>query len=150
LNPVPSHFLSFQPAAFSSCPPSRQRLSVFSVSAFLFLPALAPAPFSISVFSVSAFQFSAFSFFFCASALKSLIFNLCKSVPSVDQSLSLPFAKFVQFVDHSLSPAARRGRRRPTSLRADQYPSLSHFSAFQLFSVSAFLFRFSLSDQDPQ
>jgi hypothetical protein len=36
LNPVPSHFLSFQLAAFSSCPPSRQRLSAFQFSAFLF------------------------------------------------------------------------------------------------------------------
>jgi hypothetical protein len=34
LNPVPSHFLSFQLAAFSSCPPSRQRLSAFQHFSF--------------------------------------------------------------------------------------------------------------------
>jgi hypothetical protein len=60
LNPVPSHFLSFQPAAFSSCPPSRQRLSVFSVSAFQLFSS---EPLNLLFRQrLSAFSFQLFSF----------------------------------------------------------------------------------------
>jgi len=65
LNPVPFHYTSFQLAAFSSCPPSRQRLSAFSFqfSAFLFRFQLSAFSFSAFLFSFQRFSVSAFQLF---------------------------------------------------------------------------------------
>jgi hypothetical protein len=56
--------------------------------------------------------------------------------------LNLVPSRYTSFQLFSSFPFAygAAGRRRPTSLRASLYPFLSHYSAFQHFSFSAFLF----------